>query len=324
VSARRVLITGITGQDGSYLAEQLVAAGDRVVGVVRPPLDRPLPAPLERLRGELELVAGDLSDPAGLAAAVACARPDEVYHLAAPTFVPASWEAPAETMAQIAGATAAVLVAARDAGARALVVSSPEIFGDAGGVTPQTEDSPKRPRSPYGVAKLAAHELVRVLRDGGGLHGCAVITYNHESPRRPERFVTRKITRAAAAISLGLEREVRLGALDAQRDWSHARDVVRGLVLALRHDVPGDYILASGVARTVRAFAEAAFAAVGLDAAEHVRVDPDLVRPPEPTVLVGDAGRARRVLGWRPEVPFEELVREMVEADLAALRAARG
>jgi GDPmannose 4,6-dehydratase len=318
VSARRALVTGITGQDGTYLAERLLAEGRRVTGLVRPPLDRPLPA-LDAFRDDVELVAADLADAGAVAAAVRDARPDDVFHLAAPTFVPASWEDPARTLAEVAGGTAAVLRAAGEADARVLVATSPEIFGDAG-ESPQHEGSPRRPRSPYGVAKLAAHELVRVLRDERGLHACAAITYNHESPRRPERFVTRKITRAAAAVALGLEREVALGDLSAQRDWSHAADVVAGMVLALDHPEPGDYVLASGEARTVGAFAEAAFAAVGLAAADHVRVDERFVRPPEPTPLIGDPARAREVLGWAPRVAFEDLVAEMVEADLAALR----
>ena len=319
MTARQALVTGVTGQDGSYLAEHLLAEGHEVTGLVRPPLDRELPL-VEHLRGDLRLVAADLADPAGLAAAVQQAAPEAIFHLAAPTFVPASWDAPARTLAEIAGATATVLEAARALDARVLAVASPEIFGDAGGVSPQDEDAPRRPRSPYGAAKLAAHELVRVLRDGAGLHACSVITYNHESPRRPARFVTRKITRAAAAIGLGLEQEVALGDLGALRDWTHARDVVRGMALALGHDEPGDYVLAGGRARTVGEFAETAFAAAGLRAADHVRVDPAFVRPPEPTVLVGDARRARAVLGWEPAVPFAAMVAEMVEADLQALR----
>jgi GDPmannose 4,6-dehydratase len=319
VSARRALVTGITGQDGSYLAERLLADGDQVVGVVRPPLDRDLPW-LRAIHDDLERVEGDLADPEGLADAVRRARADDVFHLAAPTFVPRSWDEPGRTIGEIAGATAAVLVAARDEDARVLVVSSPEIFGDAG-ESPQNEDSPRRPRSPYGVAKLSAHELVRVLRERGELHACAAITYNHESPRRPERFVTRKITRAAAAISLHRQSEVELGDLEAQRDWTHAVDIVDGLCTALRHDTPADYVLGSGVARTVRQFAEAAFAVVGLSADDHVRVNPEFVRPPEPTPLVADATRAREVLGWTPSVAFEDLVREMVEADLRVLQA---
>jgi GDPmannose 4,6-dehydratase len=321
VSARRALITGITGQDGSLLAEELLAAGRHVVGVVRPPLERGSEAVHEAIRPDVELVAADLADADGLAEAIRSAAPDDVFHLAAPTFVPASWKEPQRTMTEIAVAGAAVLAVARELGARVLTVASPEVFGDAGGESPQREDSPKRPRSPYGVAKLAVHELVRVLREGDGVHACSVITYNHESDRRPERFVTRKITRAAAAISLGREREVALGDLEARRDWIHARDVVRGFVLALEHDEPGDYVLAGGVARTVGDFARAAFAVVGLDADDHVRVDPRFVRPPEPTVLVGDASRARDVLGWEPRIGFDALVREMVEADLERLQA---
>jgi GDPmannose 4,6-dehydratase len=190
--------------------------------------------------------------------------------------------------------------------------------GDAG-VSPQDEKSPKRPWSPYGVAKLAAHELVRVMRESRGVHACSVITYNHESARRPEKFVTRKITRGAAAIKLGLEDELALGDLNARRDWSHARDIVRGIALALDHDEPGDYVLASGVARTVGSFVEAAFAAAGIDPEGRVRSDPRFVRPPEPTVLVGDTAHARDVLGWEPRIAFEDLVHEMVMADLADL-----
>ncbi len=319
MSARRALVTGITGQDGSYLAELLLEQGHEVVGLVRPPLDRELPL-VEHLRDRVTLVAADLGDAFGLIDAIATVEPADVFHLAAPTFVPASWEAPEATMAEIAGATAAVLDAARSLGARVLVATSPEIFGDAGGVSPQDEDAPRRPRSPYGVAKLAAHELVRVLREAGDVHACSVITYNHESPRRPERFVTRRVTRAVAAMQLGQQDELVLGDLGARRDWSHARDVVRGMALALAHDEPGDYVLASGTARTVEQFAAAAFAAAGLDGEGRVRVDPALVRPPEPTVLVGDARRARDVLGWRAEIPFEDLVAEMVQADLRTLR----
>ena len=318
MSAPRSLITGVTGQDGSYLAELLVEQGHDVVGLMRPPADRPLPAAVEALRGEVELVTADIADREGFAAAVRSARPDRLFHLAAPTFVPTSWDDPAGTLAAIAAATATVLELARDLDLRVLTVSSPEIFGDAG-ESPQSEESPKRPRNPYGVAKLAAHELVRVLRDERGVHACAVITYNHESSRRPERFVTRKITRAAAAIARGAQDELALGDLGAQRDWSHARDVVRGMALALDHDEPGDYVLASGVGRTVGDFVQAAFAAAGVDPEGRVRVDPQFVRPPEPTPLIGDPSRARERLGWEPQITFDELVREMVDADLSLL-----
>jgi GDPmannose 4,6-dehydratase len=318
VSAPRSLITGVTGQDGSYLAELLLEQGHDVVGLVRPPADRELPEPVEALRPDLELVAADVGDHDAFVRAVRDARPDRLYHLAAPTFVPGSWDDVAGTLREIGEATATVLELARELGLRVMVATSPEIFGDAG-VSPQTEDSPKCPRSPYGVAKLAAHELVRVIREGRDVHACSVITYNHESPRRPERFVTRKITRGAAAIRLGLEDELALGDLGAQRDWSHARDIVRGIALAVDHETPGDYLLASGESRTVGDFVDAAFAAAGVDPAGHVRVDPAFLRPPEPTVLVGDPSRARSVLGWEPEVSFEQLVQEMVDADLRRL-----
>jgi GDPmannose 4,6-dehydratase len=195
------------------------------------------------------------------------------------------------------------------------------VFGDAG-VSPQREDSPMRPWSPYGVAKLAAHRLVGAYRRAG-LHASSGITFNHESPRRPERFLPRKVTRGAAAIALGHERELSLGSLDAVRDWSAAQDIVRGALLAVEHDAPGDYVLASGVGRTVGDLVAAAFAHVGLDPADHVRVDPAFVRPPEATPPVGDPSKARRVLGWEPEVSFEELIGAMVDADLADLGAHR-
>jgi GDPmannose 4,6-dehydratase len=312
VSRRRALITGVAGQDGSYLAERLVAEGAEVVGVVRPPAGRELPN-LAAVRDRIELVEVDLADAPGLDAAIRAVEPDELYHLAAPTFVPASWEAPRGTLELIAGATATALLAAHATGARIVVPSSPEIFGHPP-VSPQDEETPQRPASPYGVAKLAAHELVRVLRERFDLHASAVITYNHESPRRPSRFVTRRITQGVAAIVRGEADEIVLGDLEAVRDWSHARDVVDGMVAALRHPQPGDYVLASGVGRTVREFAEAAFAAGGV--APAVRVDPELVRPREPVPLVGDASRAHTTLGWRPVIAFDTLVREMVAADL--------
>jgi GDPmannose 4,6-dehydratase len=309
---RRALVTGITGQDGSYLTELLLREGYDVVGMVRPGDSPPV--------GKVGVVAGDLLDPVSLRAAVEDVRPHELYHLAAPTFVPASWEDPAQTMAAIGGATATLLTAARtvDPEMRVWVSTSSEVFGDAG-ESPQRERSPMRPRSPYGAAKLAAHGLVGALRDRFGLFACSGITYNHESPRRPEYFLPRKVSRGAAAISLGLEEELVLGDLDAVRDWSHASDVMRAAWLALQADSPGDYVVASGVGRTVRELAAAAFAAVDLDWRDHVRVDPPLVRPPEPTLLVGDPSRARDRLGWEPRVTFEELVTEMVAADLAAL-----
>jgi GDPmannose 4,6-dehydratase len=316
VARRRALITGISGQDGWYLAQLLLERDYEVVGVAR----RPGAAVPEGVG----IVVGDLLDPPTLRAALDEAKPHELYHLAAPTFVPDSWEDPAETLDAIAGATATLLTAAAelDATMRIWVSTSSEIFGDAG-ESPQNERSPMRPRSPYGVAKLAAHGIVGALRERLGLFACSGITYNHESPRRLERFVSRKITRGAAAIKLGLQRELVLGDLDAVRDWSHAADVVRAAWLALQHDEPNDYVVATGIARSVRDFAATAFAAVDLDWRDHVRVDASLVRAPEPVALVGDPSRAQTELGWSPERSFEELVAEMVQADLAAAHPER-
>jgi GDPmannose 4,6-dehydratase len=224
----------------------------------------------------------------------------------------------------IGGATATLLAAALalPQRPRVWVASSSEIFGDTG-ASPQDERSPMRPRSPYGVAKLAAHGLTGAMRERHGLFACSGIAYNHESPRRPVRFVTRKVTRAAAAIKLGLEQELVLGDLDAVRDWCDARDVVRGAWLALQAQEPSDYVLAGGVGRTVGDLVATAFAQVGLDPREYVRVDPALVRPPEPAPLVGDPSRAAELLGWRAEIPFEETIAEMVRHDLEDLARTR-
>lgn len=309
----RALVTGVAGQDGWLLAEQLLAEGAEVLGTVH--RNAAVPDGVRVLRA-------DVRDPGSLRAAVAEARPDELYHLAAPTFVPASWEDPGATMAAIAGATAGLLDAAARAPqpVRVFVACSSEVFGDAG-ESPQSELSPCRPRSPYGVAKLAAWGLVRVWREQRGLHATAGIAYNHESERRPERFVTRRVTRGAAAIALGLADELVLGDLDAVRDWSAARDVVEAARLAVRYDEPGDYVLASGVGRSVSELVEVAFAAAGVSPAGRIRVEAQHVRRAETTPPIGDATRARERLGWRPRTTFEELIGAMVRADLAELRA---
>lgn len=314
MTARRALITGATGQDGSYLAELLRAKGYEVAGAGREPGRMP-----EGVRG----VHADLLDPSSLVRAVEEVRPDELYHLAAPTFVPASWEDPAGAMAAIAGATGTLLAGAHRVvpEARVFVATSSEIFGDAG-VSPQAEDAPKHPHSPYGIAKLAAHQLVGVLRERLGGYFVSGITFNHESPRRPERFLPRKVTRGAAAIALGLQDELELGDLGAVRDWSHAADVVRGAWLSLQAEQPGDYVFASGVGRTVGDLVTAAFDAAQVPEERRVvRVNPAFVRPPEATAPVGDPSHARAALGWEPEIAFETLIAEMVAADLEALRA---
>ena len=316
---RRALITGIGGQDGSYLAELLLEKGYEVSGTVRGPVDAPRPN-LAAVRGDVELLHGDLLVAGSLRAAVELAAPDELYHLAAPTFVPASWEDPRETIEAVAGSTATLLGLARRLGFRLYVAASSEVFGDAG-QSPQRESTPMRPTSPYGVAKLAALGLVGVVRARAGVHASCGILYNHESPRRPPSFLPRKVTSGAAAIALGRQETLTLGDLGAVRDWSHAKDVVRAAWLMLQQEHPGDYVVASGRSHTVSDLVDAAFAAAGISAEGRVIVDPAFVRPTEATPPLGDPALARRRLGWTAEIGFEAMIAEMVEADLQALRA---
>jgi GDPmannose 4,6-dehydratase len=291
-----------------------------VCGTIRHPSNEPLGA-AEHLRDRVELLPADLLDPNSLLAAIRAARADEIYHLAAPSFVPESWERPAVTLSAIAGSTATLLEAVRAQGGRArvFVAGSGAMFGSAP-ESPQREDTPCRPETPYATAKLAAHQMVGQFRAHEGLFACSGILYNHESERRPETFVPRKISRAAAAIKLGLAGELALGDLDAIRDWSFAGDVMRGAWLMLQQDEPGDYVLASGVGHTVAGLAEIAFAHVGLDATTYIRVDPALVRKGEPVPRVGDPGRARERLGWEPTHSFEQLVARMVDADVRRMQ----
>ncbi len=320
-TARSALITGLTGQDGSFLAELLLEKGYGVTGLHRGAPEQPLGAS-EHLREQVQLVRGDLLQPGTLRAAIDQVRPSEIYHLAAPSFVPESWQRPQQTMSAIVGSTAAILEAVRDLDPRmrVYVPASGSIFGDAR-ESPQREDTPCRPQTPYAIAKLAAHQLVGALRSEDGLLACSGIVYNHESERRPERFVTRRITRGAAAIALGLKQELEIGDLDAVRDWSFAGDIMRGAWMMVQQDDPEDYVLASGVARTVAELARTAFACVDLDAKRYLRVDPSLVRTAEPTPSVGDPRRAHERLGWEPHVSFAELVERMVKADLRSLQA---
>ena len=316
---RRALITGLTGQDGSFLAEQLLADGYDVSGMVRGGAGAALGC-AAHLGDGVRLIAGDLLSPDTLVAAVREVAPHELYHLAAPTFVPETWRDPAATMTAIAAATATLLqaVCEHSPHTRVLVAGSGEMFGDAA-ESPQHEDTSCRPRTPYAAAKLAAHQLVGLMRDHAGVFACSAILFNHESERRPPNFVTRKITRAAASIKLGLTTELTLGDTSATRDWSYAPDVMRGCRLMLGQERAGDYILASGVGHTVEDLLQAAFAHAGLDPAHHVRIDPDLIRALETTKPVGDPTRARTDLGWRPTLTFEQLVARMVDADLAEL-----
>jgi GDPmannose 4,6-dehydratase len=320
-SPRCALITGITGQDGSFLAELLLEKGYEVTGILRGGPGRSLGAS-EHLRERIGLLWCDLLDLEGLRAALAQVRPRELYHLASPSFVPASWEEPMESLSAICGSGAAILQAVREIhpATRVFMASSTAMFGNAP-ESPQREDTPCHPTSPYAIAKLATHQLLGALRDRDGLYACSGICNNHESERRPEQFVTRKITRGAAAIKLGLEQELHLGDLDAVRDWSFAGDVMQAAWLSLQQEQARDYVLASGVGRTVREFAQVAFAYVGLEAERYLRLDQTLVRGPESTLNIGDPSRARAELGWRAQLSFEGLVERMVRADLRALQA---
>jgi GDPmannose 4,6-dehydratase len=320
-SGRSALITGFTGQDGSFLADLLLEKGYSVTGMIRGSAEESLGCS-EHLRGHVALMHGDLLEPDSLRAVVERARALEIYHLAAPSFVPASWQRPGETMRAITGSCAAILEAVRDVDweARVFVATSGGMFGEAP-ESPQREDTPCRPTTPYAVAKLATHQLVGLLRARDGLHASSGITFNHESERRPEQFVTRRISRAAAAISLGLQEELTLGSLDVVRDWTFAGDIMEGAWLMLQQERADDYILASGIPHTVRELAETAFACVGLEADRYLRSDPSRVRASEGTANVGDPSRARERLGWAPRVSFEELVERMVQADLRSLQA---
>jgi GDPmannose 4,6-dehydratase len=318
----RALITGIAGQDGSLLAELLLDEGYEVYGIVRPGS----PDNFENLaavRERIELIPADVLDPGSLAGSLRHCRPTEVYNLAAPSFVPMSWEQPVETAEFAAVGATALLEAIREAdpGIRFYQASSSEIFGRPREV-PQNEDTPLSPHTPYGVAKAYAHFITRSYRLRYGLHASSGILYNHESPRRPLDFVTRKVSHAAAAISLGFERELLLGDLEARRDWGYAGDYARAMWLMLRRDEPDDYVVATGVTHSVRELLTCAFGQVGLDWREHVRIDESLVRgKAELHDLVGDASKARRRLEWAPTVDFEGLVQLLVDADLARLQS---
>ena len=322
-AAPRALILGISGQDGSYLAELLVTRGYEVWGVVRSDPEGDFPN-LDGVRGELQLVQGDLLDQMTLVEALTQARPQELYNLAGTSFVPASWHQPVMTAQFTAVGVTSMLEAIRvvDPSIRFYQASSSEIFG-ATDEAPQTERSPLRAHTPYGAAKLYGHCMVGGYRSRYGLHASSGIAYNHESPRRPPEFVTRKVTRAVAAIKLGLASELALGDLSATRDWGHSRDFVEAMWLMLQQDEADDYVLATGASRTVRELVNTAFAYADLDPDEHVRVDSSLVRPPERVQLVGDPHKARERLGWEPRTTFEELIAEMIEEDLRLLSAER-
>ncbi len=317
---KRALITGIGGQDGSLLAELLLDQGYDVSGVVR--RSGASYPNLEPFRERIDLVEADLSDQLALVRALRATRPHEVYNLASVSFVPASWEHPVLTAELAAVGVTALLEAIRevDATIRFYQASSSEIFGEPR-ESPQTEETPLSPLTPYGVAKAYAHFIVRSYRIRYGLHASAGILYNHESPRRPLEFVPRKVAHAAAAISLGLEGELWLGDLDSRRDWGYAADYVRAMWLMVQQDEGDDYVVATGVTRSVRDLVETAFEHVGLDSREYVHIDESLQRgTAELHNLVGDPAKAKRKLGWEPTVSFEGLVQLMVDAELERLR----
>ena len=318
---RRALITGITGQDGSYLAELLLEKGYDVHGMVRRSSTETFQR-LEHIRDDINLHTGDVLDLRSLVDVYKAVEPHEIYNLAAMSFVAASWNQPVLTAEFTAVGVTKVLEAMREVcpDARLYQASSSEMFGKVLEV-PQTESTPFYPRSPYGVAKVYGHFITVNYRESYGLHASCGILFNHESPRRGLEFVTRKVTHAAAAIKLGLQDELALGNMDAERDWGYARDYVEAMWLMLQQDEPDDYVIATGEKHTVRELVEIAFERVGLDPADYVRIDPRFLRPAEVEELVGDPAKARRQLGWEPRTSFEELVALMVDADLAELSA---
>jgi GDPmannose 4,6-dehydratase len=317
--APRALITGITGQDGSYLAELLLDKGYEVHGMVRRSSTERFER-IDHVRDRITLHQGDLLDERSLVDALRAARPDEIYNLAAMSFVAVSWIQPTLTAEFTGVGVTRLLEAVREVcpQARFYQASSSEMFGKVR-QTPQTEETPFYPRSPYGVAKAYGHHITVNYRESYGLYSCSGILFNHESPRRGLEFVTRKITWHAAAIKLGQADELRLGNLDAKRDWGYAEDYVEAMWLMLQQERADDYVIATGVANSVQRCVELAFDHVGLDWRKYVRIDDALKRPAEVDMLVGDAGKARRVLGWAPRTTFEQLIRLMVDADLKLL-----
>jgi GDPmannose 4,6-dehydratase len=327
---KRALITGITGQDGSYLAELLLSKGYEVHGIIRRAstfntsrIDRLYQDP-ELYGVRLFLHHGDIADSTNLVKLLYRLQPAEVYHLAAQSHVRVSFEIPEYTGDVTALGTTRILEAIRETGVHSKFyqASSSEMFGKVQEI-PQRETTPFYPRSPYAAAKLYAHWVTVNYRESYGLFACNGILFNHESPRRGETFVTRKITRAVAAIKAGIQDKLYLGNLDARRDWGYAPEYVEAMWMMLQQDTPDDYVIATGETHTVKEFVEAAFSYVGLDWRRYVEINARYFRPTEVDVLVGDAGKAKRMLGWEPKITFESLVRLMVEADLEALRQSR-
>jgi GDPmannose 4,6-dehydratase len=320
--AKRALITGITGQDGSYLAELLLEKGYEVCGMVRRASVEKFER-IEHLRSRIRLAQADLLDQLSLIELVKSVRPHEIYNLAAQSFVPTSWSQPMLTAEFNAVGVTRMLEAVRlvDPTIRFYQASSSEMFGKVREV-PQRETTPFHPRSPYGVAKVYGHYITVNYRESYGIYACSGILFNHESPRRGLEFVTRKVTHGVAKIKLGLARGLHLGNLEAKRDWGFAGDYVEAMWRMLQQPEPDDYVVATGENHTVRELVEVAFDHVGLDWQKSVSVDSSLLRPAEVDTLVGDPAKARAKLEWKPRVSFAELVRMMVDADLARLRSA--
>jgi len=317
---KKALITGITGQDGSYLAEFLLEKGYQVFGMIRrssyEKLDR-----IAHIEKDIELIQGDLLDQNSLHNAIALVQPDEVYNLAAMSFVPTSWNQPVLTGEFTALGVTRLLEAIRQLkpDIKFYQASSSEMFGKTR-ESPQNENTPFYPRSPYGVAKVYAHFITVNYRESYNLFACSGILFNHESPRRGLEFVSRKITYGAVCIKLGLANELRLGNLKARRDWGYAGDYVKAMWLMLQQEKPDDYVVATGESHSVEEFVELAFSYLDLDWRKYVKIDPKLFRPAEVDHLVGDASKARRILGWQPTVSFPELVKMMVDSDLEFLK----
>ena len=318
------LITGVTGQDGSYLAEFLLNRGYEVVGMVRRSSTVNFQR-IEHIQDQIALVPGDLLDQMSLVDALREYRPQQVYNLAAQSFVPTSWRQPVFTGEVTALGVTRMLDAIRivDPGIRFYQASSSEMFGKVREV-PQNEHTPFYPRSPYGVAKVYGHWITINYRESYDLFACSGILFNHESPRRGVEFVTRKVTHGAARIKLGLADDLHLGNLESRRDWGYAGDYVRAMWLMLQQDHPDDYVVGTGATHAVRELCEVAFDHLGLDWTKYVVVDPQFYRPAEVDLLVSDPSKARSVLGWEPEVDFETLIRMMVDADLKQLREENG
>jgi len=324
MSRRKALITGVTGQDGSYLAEFLLEKGYEVIGMVRRTSTLNFQR-IQHIQDRLTLAYGDLLDQSSLVGIIREHRPDEVYNLAAQSFVPTSWKQPVLTGEFTALGVTRVLEGIRmvDPGIRFYQASSSEMFGKVREV-PQNEKTPFYPRSPYGVAKVYGHWITVNYRESYDLFACSGILFNHESPRRGLEFVTRKVSHGAARIKLGLAEELHLGNLDSQRDWGYAGDYVAAMWMMLQQDTADNYVVATGKTHSVRELCETAFSYLELDWRDHVVMDPEFMRPAEVDQLIGDAQKAHQVLGWEPRTSFRELIAMMVDADLAHLRKENG